>query len=352
MIQVNGKNGIYAKVLKDSISPQGVRMMSFEVSYPRLILAELNTHCMVCKASASSRAIPFNKMKETLTGAPVRFGQANPGMQDKGEDYTQPVAIRDGAQLDVVFPVDAWDFGRQQALELSESFYKAGYHKQVYNRLTEPFQMMKTVLTATEWANFWWLRNHEAADPTLAELARCMFEAAKASTPQELQPGEWHLPYVETVRRHDGEFWYYIDVTKQLDDGTVYDDVDILTLEDAKQVSAARCAAVSFRNVDYDVEKSKSVYERLLGADRKHASAFQHQGTPMKSPEDVMHPEDGWLGTSNNASDSDFWEEGISHADRQGQLWSAQLRGWVMLRKLIEGENVPGFFPPEENIDG
>lgn len=324
---VEGKCGIYAKVLKDSISPDGVRLTTYEAQYPRIIHAEFLTHGMLSKNSASSRAIPFEKMAQQLTGRPVRFGQANSGMQDKGEDYD--------ALINGYTPEEWWRLAQLSALKFSEGFYEAGYHKQVYNRRTEADQMMKTVITGTEFNNFFWLRNHGAADPTLEELARCMFEAREASVPMPLYPGEWSLPYVETDREYaSGKLIYWIEGTGE-GAGTKY----MLSLEDAKKVSAARTAAVSFRNIDYGVEKSREVWGRLVGDDRIHGSATEHQATPMQP---VTIPKDDDVPETNIPYFTHTWEAGVSHMDRQAKLWSGKLRGWICLRKLIPGENVPG----------
>lgn len=318
-ITVEGKAGIKATILKHSESAlSGKRIITFEIEYPRIILAELNTHKMLSKSSASSRAIPFNKMLESIKGRPVRFGQANPGMQDKGVDYNVPVFV-DG--MTPFTPEEVWEKVKQSNIRFSKALFDAGYHKQIYNRLLEPYQMMKTVISGTEWANFYWLRNHEAADPTLQELARCMQEAHKQSVPYALYPGEWHLPYVE------------------FDGGGYSIEGQVLTLEEAKKVSAARCAAVSFRNIDYTLEKSLQVFERLIGDERKHASAFEHQATPVKLQayysirgEDVV----------NITFYPKTWQHGISHVDKKGQLWSGNFCGWIQHRKLIDGENLPG----------
>lgn len=337
MHTIEGKYGIKATVLLCSVSANtGVEMVTFEIEYPRLILAELNTHRMLSRNSASSRAIPFQKMMDQLTARPVRFGQARPGMQDNGVDFDAPVVYNCFADGEPWFaPHDAaWEFAKRDAVKHAKSFYEAGYHKQVYNRLIEPFQMMKTVISGTEWSNFFWLRNHEAADPTIAELARVMKEAYEAADVQALYPGEWHLPYLDTcVLPHeavlsygdwvDGEFIKY-------------------SLDDAIKVSCARCAAVSFRNVDYGLEKSKEVYERLLGDERKHASAFEHCATPMVrkyADAEAWALTNGNINACNIPDIPETWENGVSHMDRQSQLWSGNLRGWIQFRKLIPGEN-------------
>lgn len=338
MKTIEGKAGIKATVICDSVSSvTGTRLITWELEYPRIILAEQNTHRMLSKNSASSRAIPFAKMKEQLTGIPVRFGKNVSGMQDAGE-WDAPVIIADDYKFSrlngPLTAKEAWDTARDAALCVSQAFATAGYHKQVYNRLTEPFQMMKTVLTGTEVENYFWLRNHGAADPTIAELARCMFEARRQSKPQVLKPGEWHLPYVGTcISEIDNETRLYF-----IEDGEGL--AILLDLEDAIKVSCARSAAVSFRNTDYGVEKSREVYERLVGDDRKHASAFEHCATPMRGE----YVEYDYLGTEYDDSVNvvdvpSTWQEGITHADRDGNLWSGNFKNFIQYRKLIPGEN-------------
>ncbi len=333
-ITCEGKAGIVAKVIAHSASAvNGKEILTFEVQYPRLILSELNTHRMLSKNSASSRAIPFKKMCEQLTARPVRFGQTNPGMQDKGEDYNASIKIGSGnggfGYMESSYnPGEYWDVAKRRAIEFAKGFHDAGYAKQIYNRLVEPFQMVKTIITATEWNNFFWLRDDDAADPTIAELARCMKAAKDASVAQVLEPGEWHLPYVWS-KKVDGCRIYGIA-------SDVKHEYHVLSLEDAIKVSSARCAAVSFRNTDYDLEKSIQVYERLVGDERKHASALEHQATPM------VECSFSDLGEENYSRNPDSWQTGISHTDRDGNLWSGNFCGWLQHRKLIAGENKAG----------
>lgn len=327
-----GKGGISARVIAHSINLMGVELVTYELTYPRMVHAELLTHGMLARNAASSRAIPFAKMQQQLTARPVRFGEANPGMQDKGVDHDELV-YSDGAGY-MLTPESAWEDAKFSAMTYARRFYEAGYHKQVYNRLTEPFQMMKTVLSATELGNFFWLRNHGAADPTLAELARVMLEAKEASTPDQLDDGQWHLPYVEVLRNKDGSGDYYY-----LDESHVGTDNHI-TLEDAIKVSAARCAAVSFRNVDYGLEKCREVWDKLVGDDHKHGSAMEHQATPIRPW--GRYPGVYGLYEQNHAFNPFTWQEGITHVDRKGRLWSAKFLGFIQNRKLIPGENREG----------
>jgi len=312
---------------------------TFELHYPRLVLCEFNTHRAFSRNAASSRAIPFVKMVEQLNGRPVRFGVNKAGMADGGPH--DALVKMPGTNVDVT-PEELWEKARDNAVEYASALNDAGYHKQVVNRLTEPFQMIKAIVTSTEWDNFFWLRYDEAADPTLQELAKEMLKAYLETPAKLLGSGEWHLPFVHTCRENDVQKFYINDP----EDGSVR---IYLSLEEAQKVSAARCAAVSFRRVDYTLEKSVEVYNKLVGAERKHASAFEHQA---KVPEDD--------GAINVKWDPQTWEPGISHVDRHGNLWSGNFKGWVQFRKLIPGENytefdydaqLPTLFPEEALVE-
>lgn len=300
------KDLITARVLADSISPSGVRMTTMEIEYPRFILAELNTHRMLSKNSASSRAIPVKAMHEHIranTAGPVYWGINQPGMKAK-EEVT-------GADLTWVKYI--WAKARDAAIGFSQDLADLNIHKQITNRITEPWMIMKTVISGTEWANFWWLRDHPDAQPEIRELAYKMHEVYKASVPQPLNPGEWHVPYVNTYRdTHTGVLHY-------LDAGDHY-----ITAEQARIISASCCAQVSYRKSDDSYAKAQKVYAMLIESEPAHASPVEHQATPMYH----FNQEEG----------SDLWEDGVTHQDRKGQVWSGNLRGWIQHRKLIPGE--------------
>lgn len=297
---VEGKNGIKARIVADSISESGVRIATYELEYPRFIHSELMTHRLFSRNAMSSRAVPVKKMIELVANSPaipVYWGMNKPGMQ------------ADVEHDDIEACEKAWKYAAKNSSEIASSMSEKGLHKQIVNRLLEPFQMMKTVVTATEFDNFFWLRRHEDAQPEIKELANCMYEAMWVSQPEKLKYGEWHTPYVEHKRNEDGSLSYVTIDGEQCD------------AETALKVSASCCAQVSYRVLDGSVEKAVSIYKRLVESKPVHASPFEHQATPM--------------GCFGRFSD----HPAITHIDRSGNFWSGNLRGWIQHRQMIP-ENV------------
>lgn len=302
----NSQDLITARILADSISPSGQRMTTMEIEYPRFILAELNTHRMLSKNSASSRAIPVKAMHQHIrdnTAGPVYWGVNQPGMKAKtcldAEDTVEALMI--------------WEQARDSALDFASQLADLNLHKQITNRVTEPWMTMKTVISGTEWANFFWLRDHPDAQPEIALLARRKREAYEASTPQLLHPGEWHLPYVKSTRLSSGELIYL-------------DSEDLpITLQQAQVISASCCAQVSYRKSDDSFEKAQKVFQMLIESEPAHASPVEHQATPM----DVE---------SMCRFEPETWQPGVTHVSANSDLWSGNLRGWIQFRKLIPNE--------------
>ena len=325
---------IKAKVIAHSISSvTNKQIVTFELEFPRLILAEWNTHNALSKNASSSRAIPVPTMLKQVRenpAMPVRFGAANTGMQDKGE-HNDFVSFNGGN-----FSVnDAWKEAAESAADYAEAFHDAGYAKQICNRLIEPFQMMKVVMTATELNNFIWLRDHHMADPTIAALARKIKEAYETSTPMELQPGEWHVPY------YNNGYW---KPHKQAFGGGVITDIFGHSLEHALVISSSCSAQVSYRKLDDTIEKARGVVARLnLQGEEPdqpvHASPLEHQATPiaeayeyftettLESNEPSYH--------AKNTMYPYTWEKGITHMDRDGTFCSGNLKGFIQHRQLV-----------------
>lgn len=325
-VSVEGKGGIRATIILDSVSSvTGERITTFELVYHRNIHSELMTHRMFSRNAASSRAIPFAKMQEQCTAMPIFYGKNQSGMQAKEE-------LDEGKKQASKGVIEGM---RHAVLSGVEALVNLGNHKQTYNRYLEPFQMMKTIVTATSFDNWFWLRKDSAADPLIEELARCMYDVYKRSEPQVLNAGEWHLPFLYTERDESGLLMYGERRLLELKFYSEYEFVPY-TVEDALKVSAARCAAVSFRNSDYGLEKSREVWERLVGDERKHSSACEHQAKVMQKSESIH----GFSQDTNINLPEDFytWEKGISHVTRDGKLWSGNLCNFIQLRKLIDGE--------------
>lgn len=307
MKKIEGKEFISATIIKDSISKDGNRMMTYELEYPRFILAEVNTHKMLSKNTASSRAIPVAKMIEhvlTHTAKPVHWGKNQAGM----------VAEEIIDSLHIPEAVSAWTEARDVAIEAAKKLNELKLHKQIVNRVIEPYTIAKTVMSGTEWTNLDWLRRHADAQPEFFELADCINTARNESMPVEMKPGQWHLPYVDVK---------YEGATKTQTYWSNGIEVDLIT---ARMISASCCAQVSYRKLDDTIEKAKSVYD-MLNLDQnevpKHASPVEHQASVMLK----------------STTDSLFgWEQGVTHVDRAGNLWSGNLKGWVQYRKLIANE--------------
>ena len=299
---MNPKDKITAKIIADSINKYGNRMTTMEIEYPRFILAELNTHRMLSKNSASSRAIPVKAMHDFIKQSPaepVYWGKNQAGMQAKeeltGTNYTDAKFI--------------WRRAMDDALHWSWALAdRVGLHKQIANRITEPWMTMKTVISGTEWKNFFWLRAHADAQPEIHELAIKMWDAYLKSTPALLHPGEWHVPYVNSSRDADTDELCYSDALGQR-----------LSADQAKIISASCCAQVSYRKNDDSFEKAEKIYRQLIESQPCHASPVEHQATPMLAP-------------------NSFVDLGTTHLDRSDCAWSGNLKGWVQHRKLIAGE--------------
>lgn len=319
MFAENSK-GYSAKIIADSISPDGKRITTFELSYPRLVHSEFMTHRLFSRNAASSRAIPVNKLIDLVRqkpARPYRFGANQPGMQDKGEDFKELIGAGYTAE-------EWWDLAALSAIRFAEEFAAAGYHKQIANRLLEPFQFIKTVLTATEFANFWWLRIDKDADPSIKAIAELMKEVSDKSNPELLQPGQWHTPYVDHIyARALGAGDYD---PPEFEGYCVYDEEGksvVLTEEEAKAISASCCAQVSYRVLNMLKEKALDIFDKLIAGAKVHASPFEHQATPMLNNEASLW----WDGQAS---------EGVTHMDRKGRMWSGNLCGWVQHRQLLD----------------
>lgn len=257
---------IYAKVLADSINLDNyVRLVTLEINQPRYIHAEFMTHRVFSRNASSSRAIPIARqidMVERFPVMPVEWGQNKPGMQ-AGEPISR------AAQTEAE---NEWILALNDSVRHARKLKELGVHKQIVNRLLEPFAYIRVIVTATEWDNFFDLRISDLAQPEIRTVAEKIKEAMDASTPEARGFGfnDMHAPYLTPEERKT------------------------LSQEKAMMVSAARCARVSYLNHDGmepDIEKDLALAKRLH--DDKHASVFEHQALAASSGDFVRNLR-GW----------------------------------------------------------
>lgn len=292
-----------AKIVLDSISEFGKRLTTMEVTFPRLVLAEFNTHRVFSRNSASSRAIPVHKQLKRVLDEPFipeQFGINQPGMQSfkwldglKHEEAMEAwLTGRDRAastafelllgpeQAGKIFGynpltgfanqemlLQGFDdairlFSKEQKRENPEDTTILNVHKQLANRVLEPYMWHVVIVTATEWDNFFALRANQDAQAEIRRPAELMLEAMEASTPNLVELEGWHLPFIQPDELHllETDLWKIL------------------------HVSSARCARVSYlthdgiRSLDADV----TLYDRLVGSG--HMSPLEHVATPRATP--------------------------------------------------------------------
>lgn len=247
-----------AAVVADSVGPTGIRITTLQLRYWRAVHAELMTHRVFSRNASSSRAIPVQTVLDEVWGSPagpVHWGKNQPGMQAH-EELT-------GWRLGTARFF--WRLAAKLASVVAWSMMKVGVHKQVANRVLEPFQYISVIVTSTEWENFFTLRDHPDAQPEIRILAQAMKAAMAESVPTELRLGEWHLPYV-----------YQSEI---MDEGGRHDPSGILV-----KLSTARCARVSYTTHDgLDPKRTKDIklHDRLVVAKPIHASPAEHQAMAM-----------------------------------------------------------------------
>lgn len=244
------------RILLDSISPAGKRIITYELTYPRFIHAELMTHRLFSRNSASSRAIPVKTMLDYIRNdpaMPVFWGKNQSGMQAaeelQGQDRKDAIAV--------------WMAARDSAVQFAEDLMKCNLHKQIANRVTEPWMFITVLVTSTEWDNWDQQRDSEFAQPEIAWVARDMKAKRALSVPQVLQPGEWHLPLIQDITAEERA---------------------VLGIERLKRISAGRCARVSYLTHDgkRDFDEDIGLCERLTK--NGHWSPLEHVAQCLSEP--------------------------------------------------------------------
>ncbi len=285
---------ITAKIIADSIGEYSPRLTTIQITFPRFILAEFNTHRVFSRNFRSSRAVPVKKLIEEVRNKPYEplvWLKNKPGMQG-GESMTTN---------EINYARSIWLQGAKNSADIAEQLASCNLHKQWANRGLEPYLYVHGVVTATEWSNFFALRCHPDAQPEMRALADAIFIAMTGSEPQYLDIDQWHLPYVniEDIVKFGGTRPFGPDWPP-------------------RKMSVARCARVSYLTQEGKppkVEDDLALYDRLVGSTPIHASPCEHQATP--DPKILTE----W---------GMDWEKPKLHGN---------LRGWRQHRKFLPGES-------------
>lgn len=252
-----------AKIIAHSKAPNGEELITMEIELHRFILPEFNTHRSFSRNFQSSRAVPIEKMIEQVRNdpaMPVHWGKNQSGMVAESE-LDELVWFGDGV-VGAYTKEETWQDAAWNAALIAEAMSNAGYHKQLVNRLLEPFMKTKGVVTATRTAyeSFFKLRCHKDAQPEIKLLAERMKESLNNSVPELLQYGDYHLPYVKCIRKFTSERYPVTEQLNEHDNFPVYIDLDI---PDAVKISCSCNAQVSYRRLDDRLEKALKVYDML-----------------------------------------------------------------------------------------
>ena len=294
-----------AVVIADSISDQGIRITTFQLRYWRAIHSELMTHRTFSRSGGSSRARPSKAIIEQVAHdpwGPIVWGLNEPGMQ-----ANNIADISVGMQS-----LWSWRNIAKRAANSATVLLNLGLHKQIVNRVLEPFTYIDVVVTATDYANWFALRLDKDAQPEIQQLAQAMESAMAASAPVLLNPGEWHLPYITTNDYAEAQNHVSYVISK---------DKPETLLDLLKKISAARCARTSYKAFDgkvASIDDDLSLFDKLMSGNLKHASPTEHQATP---------------------DHVNYWDGEIEFVSP----WlHGNFKGWIQYRKTIPNEFIEG----------
>jgi hypothetical protein len=307
------------KILADSVSPAEHRLTTFEICFPRIVLAEFNTHRMFSRNSASSRAIPVKKMLERVRVDP--FVPAAWPKNQKGMSASEELTEEMGHEAEFTWR-ELRNHAMNAAHRLAFPAEDGGLdvHKQIANRLLEPWLWHTVIVSATDWSNYFHLRNNVKAQPEIQTAAKMMEELYKTSEPKQLKEGQWHLPLV-TEEEMDMD----ADLSAPWEEMT-----EAEWLKNWVKICCARCARVSY--LTHDGKRDPQEDLRLYGdlVQPGHMSPLEHAARPMAEHE--LHyfktPTFTWN------SELETW----SVDEEKPLYYLGNYNGWVQHRKMIPGE--------------
>jgi len=373
---------INAKIIADSVDPRGHRLVSFIITFPRYILAELNTHRMLSKNSASSRAIPFEKLLKSVEEdpfIPIAWQKNHKGMQgseywtdndtvtvDEGDEYERYTKIYSATEHFITEWLEARDLAVAQSYELN----RLGVTKQLCNRLLEPFVWHTVLISGTEWENFFALRcsqyvysnnggkteklfrsrkdwmsffnttddeeerapqtdlqwrgaNKGMADIHMMDLAEAMWDAYSESKPKELLYGEWHIPFGDNITDEElSQNLYHLGGTNE---------------QLRVKIATARCARTSYTVVGEEKKQSLEadikLHDKFLEQRPLHASPFEHCAKVMTDDEYQRHIH----GTAQWGDSGGGFSS--LHVGPETKGWCKNYRGFIQYRAMLTEEN-------------
>lgn len=368
------ENLISATIVADSINVQGNRITTFELVFPRFILAELNTHRVFSKNSASSRAIPFSKMVKEVEERPfipIAWQKHHSGMQ--GSEYIVE-------EEDLRHPIATWLRGRDYQVQQAKLLYNnCEVTKQLCNRMLEPYMYHKVLLTATEFDNFFELRcpqyemgnqygfkswkelsakfeengdydllsfttiqklkaNKGEAEIHIMDLAEKMYDALKESTPKLLKANEWHIPYGDNIDKKALKELLFLQT------GEIHnreEDLQAIILK----IATARCARLSYQTLGdepkIDYKKDLELYDSLLTSG--HWSPFEHCAQAMsldyilENPLPIDLSLDASIDVGGGQLQVNYYST-VSTEDPQEMptTWCRNFQGWIQFRAYLD----------------
>ena len=308
------------QIVADSVSNESNRLITYQLRYWRAIHAEVMTHRVFSRNAGSSRARPSLAIIKQVffdPWGPIHWGKNEPGMQANTE--LQGI-VRSAAR-------NLWCLAAKAVACIAYLMLKLKVHKQIVNRILEPFTYIEVLVTATDYANWFYLRDHADAQPEIKDLAEQMLIVKQNSTPRFLFPSEWHLPYITGDDRAEA-----VKYLKHYNEVVTCDEILALL----KKMSTARCARISYSLFDgtkASLAKDLALYKKLIESAPLHASPTEHQATPDTMTIQYVyriHPEMG-----NRELINQGWAYDNPHLH-------GNLKGWVQYRKTLANEFIPG----------
>jgi len=298
-----------AKVIEHSIGPCKIPLLTMLLQYPRMVHPEFIRHRDFSYAVASSRAIPSRILRERIqqnSATIMWWGKNQRGM---GADTELT-----GDELAAV--QYAWKEGLEYCVALAAKLDELGLHKQLANRVLEPWMDVVQLTTGTSWTNFNTLRRHKDAQPEIREIAEQAYLVSAQSTPRQLLAGEWHLPFVSSDEREN------------------------FSDDRLAKFSTARCARTSYLNHEGEISYTKDLelFARLIASNPGHWSPLEHvaQAKAEVSRRDrlIMY----WMSRLMSKDSSNR----IQNHGRDFLIQSGNLKGYTQFRKMFPNENIGG----------